>query len=310
MNNIKTKAISLFNKAKYKTIKRAPEILAVVGGVGAVVGVVLACKATLKVHDILDETKSELDTIHEVANDPKFDGVYTDESEKKDTAVVYVRTGLKFVCLYAPSAAIMALSIASMVGSTYILKKRNVALAAAVVTVDRGFKEYRERVAERYGEEADRRLRYNIKDVEVEETVVDENGEKQTVKKTVEVVNNNDPSRIGMFARFFDESNIHWKKDDGYNAMFIKDIQCWANDKLKADGLLFLNEVYEALGFPKTKEGQIYGWIYDLDHPIGDNYVDFGIYDVSRPAVRDFINGYERSVLLDFNVDGPIYDYM
>lgn len=310
LKEMKSTALVYFNKAKYKTIKHAPEIMAVVGGVGAVVGVVLACKATLKVHDILEETKSDLNDIHEVSNDPKFDGIYTEESAKKDTATVYVRTGIKFVCLYAPSASLIALSIASMIGSTFMQKKRNVALAAALATIDRGFKEYRERVVERYGVEADRRLRYNIQDVEVEETVTDENGEEKIVKKTIEVSDNRDPNGYSIYARCFDESNPNWRKDDNYNVMFLKHRQNMFNDKLKANGILFLNEVYEELGFPKTKEGQVIGWIYDPDHPIGDNYVDFGIYNTHRPAVRDFINGYERSVILDFNVDGNVWDYM
>lgn len=309
LKEMKSTALIYFNKAKYKTIKHAPEIMAVVGGVGAVVGVVLACKATLKVHDIIEETKNELDTIHEVSNDPKFEDVYTEESAKKDTAIVYARTGIKFVCLYAPSASLIALSIASMIGSTFLQKKRNVALATALMTVEHGFKEYRERVINKYGVEADRRLRYNIEDVEVEEKVTDENGEEQIVKKKVEVVNG-DPSTISRFARFFDESNPNWKKDDYYNVMFLRDIQDWANDMLKAKGILFINEVYDALDIPRTKEGQFYGWIYDPDHPIGDNFVDFGIYNTNRPAVHDFINGYERSVLLDFNIDGNVYDYL
>lgn len=309
LKEMKSTALVYFNKAKYKTIKHAPEIMAVVGGVGAVVGVVLACKATLKARDILDELSNDLDTIHEVANDPKFDKVYTDESEKKDLVRVYTRTGIKFVCLYAPSASLIALSIASMVGSTFLQKKRNVALATALMTVEHGFKEYRERVINKYGVEADRRLRYNIEDVEVEEKVADENGEEQVVKKKVEIVNG-DPSTISRFARFFDESNPNWKKDDYYNVMFLRDIQDWANDMLKAKGILFINEVYDALDIPRTKEGQFYGWIYDPDHPIGDNFVDFGIYNTNRPAVHDFINGYERSVLLDFNIDGNVYDYL
>ena len=309
LKEMKSTALIYFNKAKYKTIKHAPEIMAVVGGIGAVVGVVLACKATLKVHDIIEETKNELDTIHEVSNDPKFEDVYTEESAKKDTAIVYARTGIKFVCLYAPSASLIALSIASMIGSTFLQKKRNVALATALMTVEHGFKEYRERVINKYGVEADRRLRYNIEDVEVEEKVTDENGEEQIVKKKVEVVNG-DPSTISRFARFFDESNPNWKKDDYYNVMFLRDIQDWANDMLKAKGILFINEVYDALDIPRTKEGQFYGWIYDPDHPIGDNFVDFGIYNTNRPAVHDFINGYERSVLLDFNIDGNVYDYL
>ena len=306
-NEMITKATGTINKIGFKLRKHSPAILMTAGVIGTVTGVVLACKATLKVNDILDETKEQLDRIHECAENPELAEEYSEEDAKKDTTILYVHTGLKFVRLYAPSAALCALSIASMVGSHVILQKRNVALAAAFATVNTSFKEYRQRVVDRFGEEIDRQLKYNYKSVEVEETVTDENGEEKTEKKVINVV---DPNGYSDYARFFDESSPYWKKDEGYNAMFVKSIQNWANDKLKANGMLFLNEVYEALGIPPTKAGQIVGWVYDPDHPVGDNFVDFGMYDMSRPVVRDFVNGYERSILLDFNVDGNIWDLM
>ena len=64
------------------------------------------------------------------------------------------------------------------------------------------------------------------------------------------------------------------------------------------------------LGFPKIKECQAAGWIYDEEHPIGDNRVDFGVYDITKANVKDFINGYDRSIMLDFNIDGNIIDFM
>ena len=91
---------------------------------------------------------------------------------------------------------------------------------------------------------------------------------------------------------------------------FLKRQQNFANEKLQTNGFLFLNDVYEMIGIPKTKAGQIVGWIYDEKNPVGDNFVDFGIYDVNNEAKRDFVNGYERSILLDFNVDGNIWDKM
>ena len=60
------------------------------------------------------------------------------------------------------------------------------------------------------------------------------------------------------------------------------------------------------LGIPATRAGQQVGWIYDKNDPNKDNFVDFGIYDTNRPSNRDFVNGYERTILLDFNVDGNI----
>ena len=118
------------------------------------------------------------------------------------------------------------------------------------------------------------------------------------------------PYDYSDYARFFDVGNPNWEKDSEYNLMFLKRQQAYANDKLKANGYLFLNEVYDMLGIPKSKAGQVVGWIYDPENGSGDNYVDFGIYNVNREAARDFVNGYERTILLDFNVDGNIWEKM
>lgn len=179
------------------------------------------------------------------------------------------------------------------------------ALAAAYTAVDRGFKEYRARVAERFGEEAEFQLRHNIKAKEIVETVIGEDGKEKEVKKTVNVM---DPPMPSEFARFFNESCGSWSKEAEYNLMFLRAEQNYANDRLRARGYLFLNEVYDRLGIPPTKAGQIVGWVYDPDSPDGDSYVDFGIYDVYNERSQDFVNGYERNILLDFNVDGNILD--
>ena len=173
--------------------------------------------------------------------------------------------------------------------------------------ISKGFKEYRGRVVERFGEELDKELKYNIKAKKVEETVVDKNGKEKTVEKTVNVA---DPNLYSEYARFFDDGCNGWTKDSEYNLFFLKQQQAWANDILKERGHLFLNEVYDMLGIPRTKAGQVVGWIYDEKNPVGDNFVDFGIYDYNRPKCRDFVNGYERTILLDFNVDGNIWDLM
>lgn len=59
------------------------------------------------------------------------------------------------------------------------------------------------------------------------------------------------------------------------------------------------------LGIARTNAGQVVGWIYCEKNPVGDNYVDFGIYNLQNEG---FVNGNERSILLDFNVDGIILD--
>ena len=207
---------------------------------------------------------------------------------------------IKLVKLYAPAVALGALSITGIVASNSILRKRNIALAAAYTTVDKTFKRYRNNVIDRFGEKIDKELRYGIKAREIEEIVVDDDGNEKTVKKTVEAA---DPvSLYSDYAKIYDAGCNGWTKDAEFNLMFLRHTQAQANDILKRRGYLFLNEVYDMLGFQRTKAGQVMGWIYDEDDPIGDNFVDFGIYNTDIEKARDFVNGIERVIILDFNV--------
>jgi len=303
-----TTVSSSFNKMGFKLKKHSPEILVAAGVVGTVVSAVMACKATTKMSDILEKTKEDINSIHDCAANESLAEEYTPEDAKKDLAIVYVQTGVKIAKLYAPAVALGALSLGSILASNNILRQRNVALAAAYATVDKGFKEYRNRVVERFGEEVERELRHNIKAKKIEKIVVGEDGKEKKVKETIQVAE--DPNTYSDYARFFDDGCTGWEKDSEYNLMFLRAQQQYANDKLRATGRLFLNEVYDMLGIPRTKAGQVVGWVYDAETPIGDNYVDFGIYDVHRETVRNFVNGYERTILLDFNVDGNIWDLM
>nr|DAJ42802.1 MAG TPA: hypothetical protein [Caudoviricetes sp.] len=295
------------HKVGFKIKKHSPEILAVVGVVGVGATVVTACVATTKLSDILDETTDTIEKINETVANPDFADKYSEEDATKDKVIVYTQTSVKIAKLYAPSVILGVASVGCFLTSHNILRKRNIALAAAYATVDKGFKEYRSRVVERFGEALDQELRFNVKAKEFEEVVINEKGEEEIVKKTVSVV---DPNTYSDYARFFDEACPGWSKDPEYNLTFLKRQQNFANEKLQTNGFLFLNDVYEMIGIPKTKAGQIVGWIYDEKNPVGDNFVDFGIYDVNNEAKRDFVNGYERSILLDFNVDGNIWDKM
>ena len=299
MNNV-TRTV---NRVGFKFKKHSPEVLIVAGTIGVVASAVMACKATTKAGKIKEEMNEEMDKIHEVAEAHRED--YTEEDLKKDTTIVYTQTAVKYVKLYAPSVALGVVSLTCILASNGILRKRNIALAAAYTAVDKGFKEYRGRVVERFGTELDKELRYNIKAKEFEEPVVDEKGKEKIKKETVSVA---DPNLYSDYARFFDDGCLGWSKDAEYNLTFLKQQQNYANDLLKKKGHLFLNEVYDMLGIPRTRAGQVVGWIYDEKHPIGDNFVDFGIYDMNREKVRDFVNGYERVIFLDFNVDGNILD--
>ncbi|MCM1578805.1 MAG: DUF6353 family protein [Ruminococcus sp.] len=298
---------TLINKATFTLKKHSPEILAAAGVIGTVTAAVMACRATTRLDDILSEANQKLDNIKAMSGKEVLGTPYSEETAKKDTVITYAHTAGRVVRLYAPAVLLGALSISSILASNDILRKRNMALAAAYATVDEGFKSYRKRVAERLGEEAEKEIKYNLRQTDIEETETDENGNERTVTRTVNAV---DISENSEYARFFDESSPYYEKDSEYNLMFLKSQQAYANDRLKANGILFLNEVYDMLGIPKTRAGQIVGWVYDEENPIGDNFVDFGIYDCYSEAKRDFVNGYERAILLDFNVDGNIWNYM
>lgn len=294
-----------FNRTGLKLKKRSPEILLAAGVVGVVASGVMACKATLKVEEIIDDAKHKIDTIHEVSADPTMAEKYSEEDSKKDLAIVYTQTAVKLVKLYGPSVALAGVSLGCMIGSNRILNKRNVALAAAYTAVDKGFKEYRGRVIERFGKELDKELKYGIKAKEIEEVSVDEKGKEVSTKSTVEVM---DPNSYSPYSIIFDDGNAGWDPDPELTKYFLIQQQNWANDRLKAKGHLFLNEVYDMLGAKRTKAGAQVGWVYDEKNPVGDNYVDFGIFDIYNPKSRDFVNGYEKVIVLDFNVDGVILD--
>lgn len=304
------------HKVGFKFKKHSPEILTGAGIVCVVASTVMACKATTKLSTILDETKEQANQIHGYVEKNGYSEKYSENDEKKDLAIVYTKSGVNIAKLYGPSVLVGVLGITSILAGNNILRKRNVALTAAYTAVDNGFKKYRERVVERFGEAVDRELKNNARKEEVEIIETDENGEEKVVKKAAYVVS---PSDISEYARFFEEytvddkgnkiKNTYWTSNNEYNLMFLKKAESFANDKLRIEGSLFLNDVYEMLGIPKTKAGQVVGWVYNEQNPVGDNYVDFGLYK-DNLSYSDFVNGYDPAILLDFNVDGNIWKLM
>lgn len=300
--NLTNSVSRLFHQTGFQLKKHSPEILIAAGVVGTVASAVMACKATLKVNAVLEPAKEDIEKIHEA----KETGVtaageeYTEKDAHNDTLAVYVQTGVKIANLYAPAILLGTLSIGGIVASNGIMRKRNIALAAAYTAVDTGFKEYRGRVVDRFGKELDRELRYNIRAKEVEEVVVNEDGTEEIVKTSVDVV---DPKDISMFSRFYDDGCIGWQKDAEANLMTLRGMERYANDMLEAYGVVSLNDVYKMLGFPVTRAGQTVGWSYDKANP---RKINFGIYDMHNGRKRAFVNGHERVILLEFNVDGPI----
>lgn len=303
----------IINKVKFNVVKHSPEILMGLGIAGVITSTVLACRSTLKVQEILDYKEENMNNIKEVLAEGKED--YTEEDARKDKTIIMTTTAIRLMKLYVPSVIIGAGSIACLLESHNVMRNRNAGLAAALAATTESFKQYRERVTEKYGDEVDKEMRYGIKK---------EKKEKDGKKTKEEIIVGCDEKELSGYARYFNENNINWSDDPQFNLMFLRQNQNWANDKLISQGYLYLNDVYEALGFPKSKAGQVVGWVYDPNNnEHGDNYVDFGIYDLNVKGYRnemtndtiaeerqDFVNGYRNSILLDFNVDGNIWETM
>ena len=269
--------------------KHSPAILFVGGVAGVITSTVMACKATLRIEDVLKDTQNKQEAVRELKHDD-----YSEDDRKKDLAYLQIRNVVAITKLYAPSVIVGVVSIGALVGSHQILTKRNAALTAAYAALEKGFRDYRKRVIDAIGEEKEEKLYYPRE--EIEET--DEKGKK--TKTSVAL-----PGTPSIYARFFDEYNKNWNPNPEYNMAFLKAQQNYANDMLLARGHVFLNEIYDALGLERSKPGAVVGWVTSAD---GDNFIDFGIFNGKNKAARLFVNGGEPSILLDFNVDGVIYD--
>lgn len=282
---------SRFGRQILKGRKHAPVILFVAGAVGVVGATVLACRATLKMEEVLDEIQIDLDKARALEH-PN----YSDTDRQKDLALIYLKGTGRIFTMYAPALGLGVLSILALTGSHVILTKRNAAVVAAYAALDKGFREYRNRVMDELGADKDREFRYGV----IEREIVEETEEGPVVKRVKQI----GPGGSSIYARFFDEHAIAWNKDPFYNQMFIQCQQNYANDLLQARGHVLLNDVYDMLKFPRTKEGCVVGWVKDD----GDGYIDFGVFHGDRASGMRFVQGNERSIHLDFNVDGMIYD--
>lgn len=290
---LKNSGIKVAGRGMLLVKKHSPEILTTVGIVGVVASAVMASKATLKLEPVVEKIKNGKDEAKSFLDDEMFPE-YDKDRHNKEVARVYVRGAVDLSKLYGPSITLGLSSIACIIGAHGIMRKRNVALAAAYKAVETSFSEYRKRVIAELGEEKEEDVYIGRQQVEV----VDENGKKKKVTKV-------DPNGISAYARFFDEYSDNWSKTPEYNLLFLKAQQNYANDLLHARGHVFLNEVYDMIGIPRSQAGQVVGWVISKD---GDNFIDFGVYDFDNTGSHAFVNGHERSILLDFNVDGVIYD--
>lgn len=292
--------------------KYSPEIAMVAGTIMAIGTVVAVHKAAIKSQDILKEAKQDLSCIKECEENEELQtsGEYTQEDAVSDKTMVYTSTVINLAKLYAPAFFLGAGSLTMFYASAFTLKRRHAAAAAAFAAVSDELKTYRNRVIEELGSDMDKKFRFGLVSEKIKVQEVDpETGETREVETEASVI----PQQadiFGMgyskFARVFDETCEDYKRDPSMNLMFLTSVERYMNERLRIRGHVFLNEVYDAIGFPRTALGQRVGWVYNPADNTRDNWIDFGLRDVYKPSVRDFRNGYEPCVVLDFNVDGDI----
>lgn len=300
INVITTIGKRYFGRGTLLLKKYSPELLTGAGVIGVVTAGVLASKATLKLEEVIDAEKDSLESI-ELANKKSAEDEsveYSANDALHDKTVVYTRLVGGIAKLYWVPVTVGAASIACLLSAHGIMHKRNAALTAAYISLEQGFKEYRKRVQESIGIEKEDDIRYGV-ETKKKTRKVDGQEVVETTRKVV------DPNGISIYARFFDEGCAQWSKTPEYNLIFLKAQQNYANNMLQSRGHVFLNEVYDMLGLQHSQAGAVCGWVLGDD---GDNYIDFGIYDPKNQQAREFVNGNERSILLDFNVDGVIYN--
>lgn len=306
LSKVSTSAARFAGKAEFTIKKNSPEILLGAGIVGFVGTIVLACRATCRADEVLEFHRRKIKDINdakEIADaDPEGEMSYDVEIYRQDKAIRYLKTTGSLAKLYAPTIAVGTLSLACILTSRNIMQKRYLGVVAAYNGLSAAFEEYRKRVRDEYGEGLDKHFRYGTTYDEL--PVYDENGKKTKEKEQVEKTETGMVMQTDDSCRFFDSSNPNWDKNPTFSMMWLRGQQNILNDILHTRGHVFLNEVYDALGFPHTPQGAVLGWI-DGE---GDDCIDFGLYDPNKESVRRFVNGVDNVIMLEFNHDGVIWD--
>lgn len=296
------------SKAQLVLKKNSPEILLGIGIISFVGTVVTACRATLRADEVLEYHRKKMEDIHEAKEiadqNPEAELEYDEKLYRQDVGFQYLKTTGNMVKLYAPTIALGTLSLACILASRNIMQKRYLGVVAAYNGVSAAFEEYRKRVRSEYGEAMDKHFRYGTTQASLTEIGTDEDGKKMKTKVLTENTNTDVVNPSDDSCRFFDSSNPNWDKNPQFSMMFLRGQQNHLNDLLHTRGHVFLNEVYEALGFPHTPQGAVLGW---LDGE-GDDCIDFGLYDPDKETVRRFVNGVDNVILLEFNHCGVIWD--
>ena len=237
MNKYSQAAMQLAVRVGKFLRRKSPEIMTGIGVVGIGATIYTTVKAVPKIQEIKEEAKATLDDIDaaEANNLPN----YSAEDAAKDRKIVRVQTAVKLVKAVAPVVASVGVTLSGFLGAHKILSERNATLSALTMATDKAFREYRKKVAETFGEEAEHDLRYGLTEEEVEVKAIGEDGKENVVKERRKVQN-----RAGYFGQFdfiFDENVPGWERDARANKTYVLQIQDWANKEAERKFYLYHN---------------------------------------------------------------------
>lgn len=287
----------IISSVKHVASENSPKLYLIGGFIAFGASLVLVGYESTKISSIIEEHKKKIDEVNDEIkkiedNDPEVaEDDYDEHYAKKDKFIITCQTSVEIVKNYIPAICAVTLATFFFLKSYGAWNKKYLAASALAASLSEAFYEYRKRVRDEFGEDVEKKLYFNTD----EQVVTTFDGDKE-VTETIEVVDA-DKSRFPIYAKIFDESNPNWSKNPAANYLFLKGMEVRANDIFKRNGVLLLNDVYQILQFDITETGNEVGWF----RKHGDQFVDFGLKDPNNERVKAFVDGYEPSVILNFN---------
>lgn len=301
MFGVVTKSVKTFGKSLALGAKqKSPELFMIAGTCGFVGTFVTVAIQSRKIDAILDEHEARLAKIKELKKQSEEAGESAEKQKEigKATTMAWAKFLGQCARVYALPLTLGGATLFCFFKANGILKGLAIESAAMAAAANADLKKYRDGVVETFGKDADKDIRFGVK----EEDVETEDG---TVEK-VKVASRNHES---IYVKYFTKSNPYWDNDPRNIQYFFECQQTAANSLLRGRGRkgLTLNEVYSMLGFETTPAGMVCGWIFDKANPTGDNKV---LFDITRVKIRNENGSVEEAYAVDFNVDGNIYNTM
>lgn len=288
----------------------APEILIGTGVVGFGVTVVEACGATNKARDILDEKEDRIRNVEEECEELGLG----EESAQSVIRDVQKQTRVRLIKTYLPTATTGIASVILVLGGYKVLNGRYIGATMLCKTLEAGFERYRGNVIDEFGQEVDWRMMNSVKPEEMEKALREREDNRSLKEENKgKLIGKKKPkNRYGhLYRNIFDNYSSKWRRY--WTAMqvleWLRQKNRELNDRLMIVGHVFENEYNDIMGFERTSEGQLNGWIKRPGQTVG--HIDIGVDSLPEDVLRDILSctrNEDIRVPLRPNFDGIIYD--